>query len=71
MKKVTYIALVVGLLLLYACKKIDFSKVTYDSWNPNLAIPLAYGTFDVYILFDNIDNPDDIVNIDPNSGVFP
>ena len=39
------------------------------SWNPNLAVPLAYGTFDVYDIFAN-SNPQDLVVIDQTTGAI-
>lgn len=52
---------------LVACKKPGFDKLASTAWNPNLAVPLAYGTFDVYDIFAN-NNPDDLVVIDPTTG---
>jgi len=54
-------------LLTYSCKKPQFGDLASTSWNPNLAVPLAYGTFDVYDIFANT-NSNDLVIIDPNTG---
>lgn len=53
--------------LAFACKKPQFGDLASTAWNPNLAIPLAFGTFDVYDIFANTDS-NDLVIIDPNSG---
>ncbi len=53
--------------LLFGCVKQNFDKIASTAWNPNLAVPLAYGTFDVYDIFAN-ENPDDLVVIDPTTG---
>lgn len=68
-KRITYAVgvMMLGLVFLVACKKPRFDKLSSTAWNPNLAIPLAYGTFDVYDIFAN-DNPEDLVVIDPTTG---
>jgi hypothetical protein len=62
-------AFLLGVLLVSACIKPKFDKIASTAWNPNLAVPLAYGTFDVYDIFAN-DNPDDLVVIDPTTGAI-
>jgi len=52
-----------------ACKRPDFDMLASTSWNPNLAVPLAYGTFDVYDIFAN-SNPQDLVVIDQTTGAI-
>jgi hypothetical protein len=54
-------------LLTMQCKKYDPRKIASTSWNPNLAVPIAYGTFDVYDVFANTDSSDLFI-IDPQSG---
>lgn len=68
-KRIVFAMALVGLgfISLVACKKPRFDKLASTAWNPNLAVPLAYGTFDVYDIFAN-DNPDDLVVIDPTTG---
>lgn len=56
-------------LIFSACKRPDFNMLASTSWNPNLAVPLAYGTFDVYDIFAN-SNPQDLVVIDENTGAI-
>lgn len=57
------------LFMIFSCKKPQFSDLASTAWNPNLAIPLAYGTFDVFDIFANTDSSD-LVVIDPNSGTI-
>lgn len=56
-------------LLLVACKKMEFDKITKTAWNPNLAVPLAFSTFDVYDILAREDSTD-LVVIDPNTGAI-
>lgn len=58
-----------AIALMLSCKKMGFDKIAYGSWNPNLAIPLAYGTFDIYDIFTYHDTTD-LVVIDPNTGLI-
>jgi len=60
---------VVSALLAVSCKKYDPSKITSTSWNPNIAIPLAYAEFDVYDILARTDS-NDLVVIDPNQGTI-
>jgi hypothetical protein len=55
------------LLVLSSCKRPDFDMLASTAWNPNLAVPLAYGTFDVYDIFAN-SNPQDLVVVDQTNG---
>lgn len=57
------------ILFTISCKKLGFDKVSSTAWNPNLAIPLAYGTFDIYDIFTYHDTSD-LVVIDPNTGLI-
>lgn len=54
--------------VLFSCKK-DITKVASGTWNPNFAIPLAYGEFGVYDLLAATDSLDQVV-IDDQSGVI-
>jgi hypothetical protein len=49
------------------CKKYDPRKIASTSWNPNLAIPIAYGSFDVYDIFAQTDSSDLFI-IDEQTG---
>lgn len=71
MKKTIKYSLVGFILALgfLSCKKLEFDKIAEGEWNPNIAIPLAYGEFDVYDVFAHAD-PEDLVVIDPNSGLI-
>ncbi len=60
---------IVSTLLAVGCKKYDPSKITSTSWNPNIAIPLAYAEFDVYDILARTDS-NDLVVIDPNEGTI-
>lgn len=55
-------------IALYSCKKLEFDKIASTAWNPNLALPLGYGTFDIYDIFQYHDTTD-LVVIDPNTGL--
>ncbi len=71
MKKATQL-MGIGLfsvLALFSCKKLDLDKLTMGEWNPNLAIPLAHSTFDVYDVLAYTDH-NDLVVIDPSSGLL-
>ena len=68
MKKRLPLGLLVALLIFGACKKPKFDKIASTAWNPNLAIPLAYGTFDIYDIFTYHDTTD-LVVIDENTGL--
>lgn len=58
-----------AIVLFLSCKKMGFHKIAHDSWNPNLAIPLAYGTFDIYDIFSYHDTTD-LVVIEPTTGLI-
>jgi hypothetical protein len=59
----------IGIIALIAvqCKKYDPRKIASTSWNPNLAIPIAFGSFDVYDVFARTDSSD-IFIIDQQTG---
>lgn len=48
-------------LLFTSCKKLEFDKITQTSWNPNLAVPLAYANFGVYDILALQDSNDLVV----------
>lgn len=57
------------LIVLTGCKKMEFDKIASGAWNPNLAVPLAHSSFNVYdILAQN--NPDELVVINPATGAI-
>lgn len=68
MKTAFYCAIAL-LFVAASCKKYDPSKLTSTAWNPNFAIPLAYGNFDVYDIMARTDS-NDIVIIDPATGAI-
>ncbi|HLU87503.1 MAG TPA: hypothetical protein VKZ44_07080 [Taishania sp.] len=48
---------------------MEFDKIASGAWNPNLAVPLAHSSFNVYdILAQN--NPDELVVINPATGAI-
>lgn len=57
----TFLTIVALISTFYACKKYDLSKVSNEAWNPNLAVPLAKGEFDVYDILAKKDTGDLIV----------
>jgi hypothetical protein len=69
MERLLKSTLVLSVLLvgIFSCKKLDLKKLASTEWNPDLAIPLAHSTFDVYDIFAHT-NHNDIVVIDPNTG---
>jgi len=71
MKKIYFSYLWAACLLvaLLSCKKTDVKKLSLGEWNPNLAVPLAHSTFDVYDVFAHT-NAEDLVVIDPNTGLL-
>lgn len=53
-----------------ACvRKYDPDRIAAGSWNPNLAVPLAFSHFTVYDILDRADS-NDLVVIDPNTGLL-
>lgn len=55
-------------LFFFSCKKLELDKVsTKGTWNPNMAVPLAFGEFGVYDILARTDSTDLIV-IDPEIG---
>ena len=48
--------------MIYACKKVDLSKISSDAWNPSLAVPLAKGEFSVYDVLEK--DTGDLIVID-------
>jgi len=64
--------IIVSLLfsILFSCKKLELDKIsTSGTWNPNIAVPLAYGEFGVYDILARTDSTD-IVVIDETSGAI-
>lgn len=59
----------VSTLLLFSCKKLNLDKIAQGEWNPNLALPLAHSTFDVYDILAHTDSSDLIVS-DPTTGLL-
>ena len=56
------------LVFFFSCKKLDFNKIsTAGTWNPNIAVPLAFGEFGVYDILARTDSTD-LVVIDPETG---
>lgn len=68
MKKSTVIFVSALALFIFSCKKLGFDKIASTAWNPNLAVPLAFGTFDIYDIFTYHDTSE-LVVIDENSGL--
>lgn len=63
-----YVLLVVFIsTILSSCNKIEFDKIAEGKWDPNMAVPLAFGDFGVYDILARIDSSD-VVIIDPNQG---
>jgi hypothetical protein len=53
-----------------ACvRKYDPDRLASGSWDPNLAVPLAFSHFTVYDILDRADS-NDLVVIDPNTGLL-
>jgi hypothetical protein len=50
-------------------KKYDPDKLASGSWNPNIAVPIAFSRFDVYDILDRADE-NDLVIIDPQTGLL-
>lgn len=71
MKRLHYYAAATFLLLvaISSCKKVDLNKITYGEWHPDLALPLAYSTFDVYDIFART-NSSDLVIVDTLTGAL-
>ncbi len=65
--RVTLVFLVVSFIA-FSCSKKDLSKIAAGTWNPNFAIPLAYGEFGVYDILAATDSLDQLV-IDGESGM--
>ena len=59
--------LIVTAVSIVACKKLEMDKIAKGTWNPNLAIPLAYGEFGVYDILAQTDS-NEIIIIDPDLG---
>lgn len=53
----------------FSCNKKDLSKIASGTWNPNFAIPLAYGEFGVYDILAVTDSLDELA-IDSESGLI-
>ncbi len=69
MKSLFHALGIITLLTALSCKKLEFDKIASTAWNPNLAVPLGYGTFDIYDIFEYHDTSE-LVVIDPNSGLI-
>lgn len=67
-KSLLYIASACTLITV-GCNKMEFNKIATGAWNPNLAVPLAYGNFDSYDIMARTDTSD-LVVIDPNTGAL-
>jgi hypothetical protein len=52
-------------LFLLSCKKVEFNKISSSLWNPQLAVPLAYGSFTINDILKQADSIDKY--IDPNA----
>lgn len=66
----TYALVIGGLVTFPSClKKYDLDRLASDSWDPNLAVPLAYSSFTVYDILAETED-DDLVIIDPESGLL-
>lgn len=63
------LAVIALMALNVSCKKYDPSKLASTAWNPNLAVPLAYGHFTVYDILAKTDS-NDVVIIDPSTGAI-
>ena len=50
------------LLLLFSCDKTNFKKISYGTWNPNLAAPIGTATFAMEDLLTNHANTELIVS---------
>ena len=61
--------LLVSSFLMFSCNKKDLSKIAAGTWNPNFAIPLAYGEFGVYDILAVTDSLDELA-IDSETGLI-
>jgi hypothetical protein len=68
MKKKVLLLACIPLFLIGSCKKLGFDKIASTAWDPNLAIPLAYGTFGVSDIFTYNDTANSVF-IDENTGL--
>ena len=67
MKQIIIILTLISVIT-YSCKKLDLNKIsTAGTWNPNIAVPLAFGEFDVYDILARTDSSD-LVVIDEQTG---
>ena len=65
-----FILLLAVLTSITACvRKYDPDRLASGSWDPNLAVPLAFSHFTVYDILDRADS-NDLVVIDPNTGLL-
>lgn len=67
----SYILILIAAVLSFsACvRKYDPDRLASGSWDPNLAVPLAFSHFTVYDILDRADS-NDLVVIDPNTGLL-
>jgi hypothetical protein len=67
----SYIILLSAAVLSFsACvRKYDPDRLASGSWDPNLAVPLAFSHFTVYDILDRVDS-NDLVVIDPSTGLL-
>ncbi len=56
------------LTIMFACKKVEFDKISSNAWNPSLAVPLAKGEFSVYDILAKADS-NDLVVIDQDGSL--
>jgi hypothetical protein len=66
-KIVIALALFITVAFLFGCKKLELDKIAGGSWNPNFAVPVAFGEFDVYDILARVDS-NEVVVIDPVIG---
>lgn len=66
-KVVLVLTLLLVVALVVGCKKLELDKIAGGSWNPNFAVPVAFGEFDVYDILARVDS-NEVVVIDPNEG---
>lgn len=52
-------------LALASCRK-NLDEITVDDWEPIIALPLAYATFDVYDVLESVDSTQDVLEVGDN-----
>ena len=53
-------------LILFSCKKVELNTISKSLWNPNLALPLAYGNFTISDILKQADSVDKYMQTKPS-----